>query len=133
MIFSGNCGSPSPLNGQDSHFSPAENLQQPVIYECHVGMAQEYEGVGTYREFADNILPRIKEGGYNAIQMMAIMEHPYYGSFGYHVSNFFAPTSRFGTPEDLKYLVNKAHEMGITMIMDIVHSHAREKPGGRIE
>ena len=108
----------------DNNFNPAENFQQPIIYECHVGMAQEYEGVGTYREFADNILPRIKEGGYNAIQLMAIMEHPYYGSFGYHVSNFFAPTSRFGTPEDLKYLVNKAHNMGITAIMDIVHSHA---------
>jgi 1,4-alpha-glucan branching enzyme len=87
-------------------------------------MAQEKDGVGTYREFADNILPRIKDGGYNAIQMMAIMEHPYYGSFGYHVSNFFAPTSRFGSPEDLKYLVNMAHGMGITVIMDIVHSHA---------
>ncbi|MEJ7680936.1 MAG: alpha-amylase family glycosyl hydrolase [Segetibacter sp.] len=87
-------------------------------------MAQEREGVGTYREFADQILPRIKEGGYNAIQTMAIQEHPYYGSFGYHVSNFFCPSSRFGTPEDLKYLVNKAHEMGITVIMDIVHSHA---------
>lgn len=108
----------------DNTFDPAENFQQPIIYECHVGMAQEYEGVGTYREFADKILPRIKEGGYNAIQLMAVMEHPYYGSFGYHVSNFFAPSSRFGTPEDLKYLVNKAHNLGITAIMDIVHSHA---------
>jgi 1,4-alpha-glucan branching enzyme len=87
-------------------------------------MAQEHEGVGTYREFADYILPRIKEGGYNAIQLMAVMEHPYYGSFGYHVSNFFAASSRFGTPEDLKYLVDKAHSLGITAIMDIVHSHA---------
>ncbi|WP_018617071.1 alpha amylase C-terminal domain-containing protein [Segetibacter koreensis] len=108
----------------DSNFDLAENFQQPIIYECHVGMAQEHERVGTYREFADEILPRIKEGGYNAIQLMAVMEHPYYGSFGYHVSNFFAPSSRFGTPEDLKYLVNKAHSLGITAIMDIVHSHA---------
>ncbi|MEO7768456.1 MAG: alpha-amylase family glycosyl hydrolase, partial [Ferruginibacter sp.] len=96
----------------------------PIIYECHVGMAQEEEKVGTYLEFADKILPRIKDGGYNAIQLMAIMEHPYYGSFGYHVSNFFCPSSRFGTPEELKYLVNKAHSMNITVIMDIVHSHA---------
>ena len=96
----------------------------PVIYECHTGMAQEKEGLGTYREFADNILPRIKYLGYNTIQMMAVQEHPYYGSFGYHVSNFFAPSSRFGTPEDLKYMINKAHEMGIAVIMDIVHSHA---------
>jgi len=123
--FSGQLWFPEqPFEWTDNDFNAAENRQQPIIYECHVGMAQEYEGVGTYREFADNILPRIKEGGYNAIQLMAIMEHPYYGSFGYHVSNFFAPTSRFGTPEDLKYLVNKAHSMGITAIMDIVHSHA---------
>jgi 1,4-alpha-glucan branching enzyme len=122
--FSGQLWFPEPFEWTDNNFDPTENNQQPIIYECHVGMAQEYEGVGTYREFADNILPRIKEGGYNAIQLMAIMEHPYYGSFGYHVSNFFAPSSRFGTPEDLKYLVNKAHSMGITAIMDIVHSHA---------
>ena len=108
----------------DDHFNLAQNIKQPIIYECHVGMAQEEEKVGTYLEFADKILPRIKAGGYNAIQLMAIMEHPYYGSFGYHVSNFFCPSSRFGTPEDLKYLVNKAHSMNITVIMDIVHSHA---------
>ncbi|MCY7423022.1 MAG: alpha amylase C-terminal domain-containing protein [Chitinophagaceae bacterium] len=113
-----------PYHWSDSQFNPKENLKQPIIYECHVGMAQEAEKVGTYREFADNILPRIKEGGYNAIQLMAVMEHPYYGSFGYHVSNFFAPSSRFGTPEDLKFLVDTAHGMGITVIMDIVHSHA---------
>lgn len=97
-----------------------ENL---FIYECHVGMAQEKEGLGTYLEFAENILPWIKQSGYNAIQMMAVQEHPYYGSFGYHVANFFAPTSRFGTPEDLKSLIRKAHSMGIAVIMDIVHSH----------
>lgn len=96
----------------------------PLIYECHVGMALEAEKVGTYREFADEVLPRIKAGGYNALQMMAIAEHPYYGSFGYHVSNFFAPSSRFGTPDDLKYLVNKAHKLGLAVIMDLVHSHA---------
>jgi len=94
-----------------------------LIYECHVGMAQEKEGVGTYSEFTENILPRIKEAGYNAIQMMAIQEHPYYGSFGYHVSNFFAPSSRFGTPEELKELIKTAHSMGIAVILDIVHSH----------
>ncbi|MFD2201060.1 alpha-amylase family glycosyl hydrolase [Shivajiella indica] len=108
----------------DLAFDPSDNLQQPLIYECHVGMAQEKLGVGTYLEFAKEILPRIKKAGYNTIQMMAIMEHPYYGSFGYHVSNFFCPTSRFGTPEELKYLINKAHEMGISVIMDLVHSHA---------
>ena len=93
------------------------------IYESHVGMGQEKEGVGTYKEFAENVLPRIKKLGYNAIQLMAVAEHPYYGSFGYHVSNFFAASSRFGTPEELKQLIDKAHEMGIMVIMDLVHSH----------
>ena len=95
-----------------------------LIYECHIGMAQDAEKVGTYIEFKENVLPRIKKDGYNAIQVMAIAEHPYYGSFGYHVSNFFAPSSRFGTPEELKELIDTAHEMGIAVIMDIVHSHA---------
>lgn len=94
------------------------------IYECHIGMAQDAEKVGSYDEFRTNILPRIKDDGYNCIQIMAIQEHPYYGSFGYHVSNFFAPSSRFGTPEELKHLIDEAHSMGIAVIMDLVHSHA---------
>ena len=104
-----------------------ENFQaeRPLfIYEAHVGMAQEEGRIGTYREFADKILPRIKRGGYNAVQLMAIMEHPYYGSFGYQVSNFFAASSWFGKPEDLKYLINTAHSMGIRVLLDVVHSHA---------
>ena len=95
-----------------------------LIYECHIGMAQEKEGVGSYDEFREKVLPRIAADGYNAIQIMAIQEHPYYGSFGYHVSSFFAASSRFGTPEELKRLVDAAHELGIAVIMDIVHSHA---------
>ena len=94
------------------------------IYESHVGMATEEYRVGTYREFADNVLPRVKDLGYNTVQLMAIMEHPYYGSFGYQVSNFFAASSRFGYPEELKYLVDKAHSMGIAVLLDVVHSHA---------
>ena len=94
------------------------------IYESHVGMATEEYRVGTYREFADNVLPRVKDLGYNTVQLMAIMEHPYYGSFGYQVSNFFAASSRFGYPEELKYLVDKAHGMGIAVLLDVVHSHA---------
>ena len=96
----------------------------PLIYECHTGMAQETEGVGTYREFVETILPRVKALGYNTIQLMAVQEHPYYGSFGYHVSSFFAPSSRFGTPQDLKNLIDAAHAAGIAVVMDIVHSHA---------
>ena len=95
-----------------------------MIYECHIGMAQEEERVGTYNEFREKILPRIAEAGYNCIQIMAIQEHPYYGSFGYHVSSFFAASSRFGTPDELKELIDTAHSMGIAVIMDIVHSHA---------
>ncbi len=105
----------------DAGFEAAEDV---YIYEAHVGMAQEEGKVGSYREFADYTLPHVKEAGYNTIQLMAIMEHPYYGSFGYQVSNFFAASSWFGKPEDLKYLVNKAHEMGIRVLLDVVHSHA---------
>ena len=96
----------------------------PFIYECHIGMAQDKYDVGTYQEFTELTLPRIKELGYNTIQIMAIMEHPYYGSFGYQVSNFFAAASRYGHSEDLKKLINKAHEMGIAVLLDVVHSHA---------
>lgn len=99
------------------------SIESLLIYECHVGMAQEKEGVGTYKEFEEIVLPRVKRLGYNAIQMMAVAEHPYYGSFGYHVSSLFAPSSRFGTPEELKHLIKTAHSMGIAVIMDIVHSH----------
>jgi 1,4-alpha-glucan branching enzyme len=95
-----------------------------LIYETHVGMAQEKYDVGTYREFADHLIPRIQRSGYTTIQLMAIQEHPYYGSFGYQVSNFFAASSRFGTPDDLKYLVDTAHDAGLRVIMDLVHSHA---------
>lgn len=94
------------------------------IYEAHVGMAPEEGKVGTYLEFTEKILPRIADLGYNAIQLMAIMEHPYYGSFGYQVSSFFAPSSRFGTPEELKLLIDQAHGLGLKVIMDLIHSHA---------
>ena len=98
--------------------------EAPFIYETHVGMSSEEYKISTYTEFADNILDHIKDGGYNTVQLMAVMEHPYYGSFGYQVSNFYAASSRFGTPDELKYLVNKAHSMGIRVLLDVVHSHA---------
>ena len=115
------CEISNPYNWEDEKFKMPKT---PLIYECHVGMAQDKYGIGSFTEFADNILPRIKKLGYNTVQIMAIMEHPYYGSFGYQVSNFFAPSSRFGTADDLKYLINKAHKMGIAVLLDIVHSHA---------
>lgn len=105
-----------------SDFKPRPTA--PVIYEAHVGMATEEWRTGTYSEFTGNVLPRVIRSGYNTIQLMAIQEHPFYGSFGYHVSNFFAASSRFGTPEELKELVDKAHVAGIRVIMDLVHSHS---------
>ena len=105
----------------DENFQPKNPL---FIYECHIGMAQQEGRVGTYREFTEKILPRIQKIGYNAIELMAILEHPYYASFGYQVTNFFAPASRFGTPDELKKLIDTAHKMGIAVLLDLVHSHA---------
>ncbi len=121
-LFSAQVWAPEAYKWKVKRFRP--DTRPLLIYECHIGMAQEKEGIGTYVEFRDKILPRIAADGYNAIQIMAIQEHPYYGSFGYHVSSFYAPSSRFGTPEELKSLIDRAHELGIAVIMDIVHSHA---------
>lgn len=104
-------------------FDPSA-IKAPLIYESHVGMGGEEPRVHTYREFATNVLPRIVKAGYNTVQLMAVQEHPYYGSFGYHVSSFFAPCSRFGTPEDLKFLIDTAHGLGLAVLLDVVHSHA---------
>ena len=121
--FSGQLWAPAePFDWNGDRFD-ISSLGSLYIYECHVGMSQEKEGVGTYAEFAGTVLPRIKEDGYNVVQLMAVAEHPYYGSFGYHVSNFFAPSSRFGTPEDLKALIKRAHELGLAVVMDLVQAH----------
>ena len=114
-----------PENGYQwatDNFNPSENA--PVIYEAHVGMATENEKTGTYNEFTEQLIPHIASSGYNTIQLMAIQEHPFYGSFGYHVSNFFAASSRFGTPDDLKKLIDTAHRYGLRVIMDLIHSHS---------
>ena len=122
-IFSAQVWEPSkPYKFKKRVFKP--NTSPLLIYDGHIGMAQEEEKVGTYNEFREKVLPRIIEDGYNCIQIMAVQEHPYYGSFGYHVSSFFAASSRFGTPEELKQLIDEAHQNGIAVIMDIVHSHA---------
>ena len=122
-IFSAEVYAPeNPYKFKIKRFSP--DVKPLLIYECHIGMAQQGEVVGSYSEFREKILPRIAADGYNAIQIMAIQEHPYYGSFGYHVSSFYAPSSRFGTPDDLKRLIDEAHRLGLAVIMDIVHSHA---------
>jgi len=122
-IFSAQVWDPEkPYEFKKKNFRPKRNPL--LIYECHIGMAQDAERVGTYDEFRENVLPRIVEEGYNCLQIMAIQEHPYYGSFGYHVSSFFAASSRFGTPDELKRLIDEAHRQGLAVIMDLVQSHA---------
>ena len=112
-----------PVPYEWKHRTPGKR-PHPLIYECHIGMSGEKEGVSTFDEFRTNVLPRVKRLGYDTLQIMALQEHPYYGSFGYQVSSFFALSSRFGTPEEFKRLVDEAHAAGIAVIMDIVHSHA---------
>ena len=122
-IFSAQVWAPEkPYEFRVKRFRPQRNPL--LIYECHIGMGQDAEKVGTYTEFREKVLPRVIADGYNCLQIMAIQEHPYYGSFGYHVSSFFAPSSRFGTPEELKELIDAAHAAGIAVIMDLVQSHA---------
>ncbi len=122
-IFSAQVWAPeTPYEFKKKNFRPKRDPL--LIYECHIGMAQDAEKVGTYDEFRENILPRIVKEGYNCLQIMALQEHPYYGSFGYHVSSFFAASSRFGTPDELKRLIDEAHKQGVAVIMDLVQSHA---------
>ncbi|MGD8367792.1 MAG: alpha amylase C-terminal domain-containing protein [Desulfobacterales bacterium] len=104
--------------------APGSSSEPPLIYEAHIGMAQDAEKIGSYREFMDHVLPRVAASGYNTLQLMAIQEHPYYASFGYQVSSFFAPSFRYGPPEDLKALVDAAHGYGLRVFMDLIHSHA---------
>ena len=119
--FAAQVWAPKPYQWKHGH---AGKRPHPMIYECHIGMATEKEKVGTFEEFRKDVLPRVKALGYDTIQIMALQEHPYYGSFGYQVSNFFALSSRFGTPEEFKALVDDAHGKGIAVVMDIVHSHS---------
>ncbi len=123
LIFSAQVWHP-PVSYRWKHGANRHPETPALIYEAHVGMALSEEKVGSFREFTLGILPRIVAAGYTTLQLMAIMEHPYYGSFGYQVSSFFAPSSRFGTPDDLKILVDTAHGYGLTVTMDLVHSHA---------
>eukprot|EP00798_Chlamydomonas_sp_ICE-L_P009847 gene9847-7734_t len=120
-------GAPGEINDAKSYTFKYPRPQKPRalrIYECHIGMSSEEPKINSYIEFRRDMLPRIRKAGYNAIQIMAVQEHAYYGSFGYHVTNFFAASSRFGTPDELKAMIDEAHRMGIVVLMDIVHSHA---------
>jgi len=122
-IFCAQVWSPDePYKWEIENFDPGKTTA--IVYEAHIGMATQEERTGTYREFTEEIIPIIAASGYNTIQLMAIQEHPFYGSFGYHVANFFASSSRFGTPEELKELIDKAHKSGLRVIMDLVHSHS---------
>ncbi|MBP9998222.1 MAG: alpha amylase C-terminal domain-containing protein [Bacteroidales bacterium] len=120
-VFSAQVWRPVPYEWKNGLAGKRRN---PLIYECHIGMSSNEEKVGTFNEFREKVLPRVKRLGYDTLQIMALQEHPYYGSFGYQVSNFFALSSRFGTPEEFKALVDEAHGMGIAVIMDMVQSHA---------
>jgi 1,4-alpha-glucan branching enzyme len=106
------------------HERPTQPKTPLLVYEAHVGMAGEEARVASYTEFRERVLPWVQDAGYNAIQLMALAEHPYYASFGYQVSSFFASSSRFGTPDELKALVDEAHARGLHVLMDLVHSHA---------
>jgi 1,4-alpha-glucan branching enzyme len=110
------------------HRRPAKAVF-PRIYEAHVGMAQsalarQGQSVGSYRDFAADMLPRIRDAGYTAVQLMGILEHPLYRSYGYQVSSYFAPSSRFGTPDEFRGLVDAAHGLSLMVILDIPHGHA---------
>ena len=120
-IFSAQAWNPKPYVWKHNF---NKSITNPLIYEAHIGMSSEEEKVSNFEDFRINVLPRIKDSGYNAVQLMALQEHPYYGSFGYQVSSFYALSSRFGTPEEFKRLVDDAHSMGIAVIMDLVHSHS---------
>lgn len=120
-IFSAQVWKPTPYQWKNPTPKAVKN---PLIYEAHIGMSSELKRVTSFTEFRLFILPRIADLGYNVIQLMAIQEHPYYGSFGYQVSNFFAVSSRYGTPEELKQLIDEAHGLGIRVILDVVHSHS---------
>ena len=122
-ILSAQVWDPEPFSWTDEGYRDRKP-EAPLIYEAHIGMATAEERIGTYEEFADGVLPRVRDLGYNTIQLMAVAEHPYYGSFGYQVTNFFAPSSWYGEPDGLRYLINKAHGMGIRVLLDVVHSHA---------
>lgn len=124
-IFAAQIWDPAtPYKWKHSFKGKAASRQNPLVYEAHIGMSGEEQKVASFAEFRKNVLPRIKRLGYDTLQIMALQEHPYYGSFGYQVSSFFALSSRFGTPEEFKELVDSAHSMGIAVVMDIVHSHA---------
>jgi 1,4-alpha-glucan branching enzyme len=122
LIFAAQVWFPEP--GYSWKNENPKSSDPPFIYEAHIGMATEEYKVGSFDEFRIKVLPRIIKAGYNTIQLMAIQEHPYYGSFGYHVSSLFAPSSRFGEPEALKQLIDEAHGAGIRIVMDLVHSHS---------
>lgn len=123
-LYEGRFWNPPPNEVYHLKNKRPKQTQGIKVYEAHVGISTPEPKIGTYKNFTTNILPKIKELGYNTIQLMAVMEHAYYASFGYQITSFFAISSRYGTPEELKELIDTAHGYGIRVLLDVVHSHS---------
>ncbi len=112
--------------GWMDHRSSRNWIHEPMsVYEVHLGSWLKSEGDYwlTYRELADRLVGYVKKLGYTHIELMPIMEHPFSGSWGYQVSGYFAPTSRFGTPDDFRFFIDACHQAGIGVLLDWVPGH----------
>ncbi|CAL5392773.1 unnamed protein product [Camellia sinensis] len=94
------------------------------IYECHIGISGSEPKIASFNDFTEKVLPHVKDAGYNVIQLIGLVEHKDYFTIGYRATNLFAVSSRYGTPDDFKRLVDEAHGLGLLVFLDIVHSYS---------